>query len=287
MTYILYHEDQDGFGAAFAHWRLSRMAGVTDKAAYIPVQHGRVMPTIEDNATVFILDFSYPREQLVELNARTSLYVIDHHATAQKDLEGLDFTVFDMNHSGAVLAWNFFVRYFKLSESVFLVPDLLKYVEDADLYRWSLPCSREIVAGIRSYPFEMGVWDKLEVNRLFHAGVDILRYSEMLVEATLKETFDLYLGEYRVPCVNCSTKQIQSRVCDRLLELHPDAMFSAYYFDQSDGTRTYGLRCKSNFDVSAIAKRYGGGGHQKAAGFQVAAPVGGGKDTCFAWRRDQ
>jgi len=32
--------------------------------------------------------------------------VLDHHQTAQKALEGLNFAHFDMTKSGAVLAWN-------------------------------------------------------------------------------------------------------------------------------------------------------------------------------------
>jgi len=33
------------------------------------------------------------------------------------------------------------------------------------------------------------------------------------------------------------------------------------------------LRSRGDFDVSAVARQFGGGGHKAAAGFSVAAPV--------------
>ena len=35
----------------------------------------------------------------------------------------------------------------------------------------------------------------------------------------------------------------------------------------------YSLRSRSDFDVSEIAKKFGGGGHAKAAGFATKEPV--------------
>ena len=45
--------------------------------------------------------------------------------------------------------------------------------------------------------------------------------------------------------------------------------FAACYWDTAEG-RTFGLRAADEgLDVSEVAKRYGGGGHAKAAGFEV------------------
>ena len=58
--------------------------------------------------TVFIVDFSYPRTILEEMEeSAESLVVIDHHKTAEEDLRGLDYCHFDMTHSGAYLAWEY------------------------------------------------------------------------------------------------------------------------------------------------------------------------------------
>jgi nanoRNase/pAp phosphatase (c-di-AMP/oligoRNAs hydrolase) len=48
--------------------------------------------------------------------------------------------------------------------------------------------------------------------------------------------------------------------------------FAASYFDTPDG-RKFSLRSKdTGMDVSEIAKRFGGGGHARAAGFMM--PIG-------------
>jgi len=44
--------------------------------------------------------------------------------------------------------------------------------------------------------------------------------------------------------------------------------FGAAYFVRDDGKKVYSLRSVGDFDVSEVAKKYGGGGHRNAAGFQ-------------------
>jgi len=52
-------------------------------------------------------------------------------------------------------------------------------------------------------------------------------------------------------------------------EQFPEAPFAGYYFDRKDA-RQFGFRSHNGFDVSAVCKRYGGGGHAAAAGFTSA-----------------
>lgn len=51
-------------------------------------------------------------------------------------------------------------------------------------------------------------------------------------------------------------------------ELNEHPPFGATYYDVADG-RIFSLRSVGDFDVSAIAKKYGGGGHKNAAGFKL------------------
>ena len=55
----------------------------------------------------------------------------------------------------------------------------------------------------------------------------------------------------------------------RLLEKNPDALFAAGYFQRADRKWQFSLRSREGFDVSEVAKKYGGGGHAPAAGFEV------------------
>lgn len=72
-----------------------------------------------------------------------------------------------------------------------------------------------------------------------------------------------------VPCVNAPFWSI-SELVEELCEGHPFA-FGWHISDK--GRAVYSLRSRGEYDVSELAKRWGGGGHKNAAGFNVPAPV--------------
>ncbi|GAB4280171.1 MAG: DHH family phosphoesterase [Oscillatoriaceae cyanobacterium] len=254
-TYILYHGHcYDGFGAAWAAWK-----ALGDNAQYIGVNYGEPQPEIPDNAAVFIVDFSYPRDVLLELKERSSsLLVLDHHKTAQEDLRELDFAVFDMQKSGAMLAWEFWHP----GEPI---PELISYIQDRDLWRFELPQSREVFVALTSYPMEFQVWDSLDVGFLKTEGAPILRFQQQTVKNICRNAFYRDVGGYNIPVVNATA--FFSDVAHELCCRYPEAAFTAYYYDRKDGKRQWGLRSEGDFDVSAVAKKLGGGGHRNAAGF--------------------
>jgi hypothetical protein len=318
-TYILYHGHcYDGYGAAFAAWLRYQ-----DNATYIPVSYGQLMPQIDNDSDVFILDFSYPREALKELARRTfSLVVLDHHQTAEKDLTGLQEEIadefyktergkelpgspylirFDMNKSGAVLACEFF-HGDSIKCEVGQLGEFFAYLQDRDLWKFELPMSREVSMALRSYPFDFKTWSDLSgivvsgqiyeapgicMDRLKKEGVACRRLTEQQVEIMAKNArialFDLTgtpqivfgangtkamtHGEktWAVPVANATV--FFSEVGEKLLELHPEAPFSAYYMDRRDGHRQWGFRSRPDFDCSVVAKAFGGGGHRCASGF--------------------
>ena len=90
------------------------------------------------------------------------------------------------------------------------------------------------------------------------------------MEELLAAVMWMELGGYRVPVVNATgnTSELGHRLC----EVFPEAAFSASYRDTAEDRREWSLRSMGDFDVSAIAKRYGGGGHRNAAGFQTERP---------------
>jgi oligoribonuclease NrnB/cAMP/cGMP phosphodiesterase (DHH superfamily) len=258
---VLYHAFcADGFGAAWAAWK--RLGAGT---RYLPVQHGAAPPEIPEDDEVFILDFSYPRATIEEMHARFHrLQVIDHHRTAEAELEGLDYALFDNEKSACVLAW----EYFHPGEAV---PELLQYIMDKDLWLHHLPRSREVFAGLSSYPMDFEVWSELEITTLAEEGVAILRYQRELVDVACSNARIETLAGHEVPVVNAPW--FGSEVGAALLERHPEAPFVAIYFDRGDGKRQWSLRSKDSFDVSTIARRFQNGGHRQAAGFETELPA--------------
>lgn len=261
VTHVIYHGHcDDGFGAAFSAWKR-----LGDGVSYIPAQHGDAVPELPDSACLALVDFCYPRPIMEKLRARLKgLVVLDHHVTAQADLAGLQEAVFDMDKSGAHLSWNYF-------HPAQPLPELLAYIEDKDLWRFDLPQSKEFTAALRSYPMDFQIWDAFDVDHLRCEGVALLRLQEQMVEAHCRRARWIELGGYRVLAVNAS--DLRSEIANRLCSQYPELPFAAAYYDTREGYRSWSLRSVGDFDVAALAKRWGGGGHKNASGFTETQPV--------------
>jgi uncharacterized protein len=257
MIYILYHANCfDGFGSAYAAWK-----ALGETATYIPVQHGQPFPEIPDQSEVYIQDFAYSRAELLRLSDRHEIKVLDHHKTAMNDLSDLSFTIFNLNKSGATIAWEFW-------HPNQPIPELLLYVEDRDLQRLKLSESQSVHYALMSYPMDFQVWDTLAVEQLKVEGKIITQFAQQMIEDICRKVQFLEVGGYpNIPTVNSSILMLEVKA--RLCEQYPDAPFTAYYFDREDGKRQWGLRAnQSDFDVSEVAKSLGGGGHRLDAGFE-------------------
>ena len=253
--YILYHANcYDGFASAYAAWKV-----LGDNANYIPVQHGDPLPEIPDGSEVYIQDFAYSRPELLALSDRTSVTVLDHHKTAMNDLSGLSFAIFNLNKSGATLAWEYW-------HDNSPVPELFAYIEDRDLQRLKLSESQNVHYALLSYPLNFQVWDTLTVEQLKTQGRIIAQFANQLIEKICSNVMFREIGGYaNIPTVNSPVLMLEVKA--RLCEKYPDAPFTAYFFDRGDGKRQWGLRANGDFDVSKVAQHLGGGGHQLDAGF--------------------
>lgn len=258
---VIYHAScADGFTAAWCAW-----LKYGDDAEYLPAQYGDEPPDVTGK-DVLIVDFSYPRAVLLdmELQKPRSLRILDHHKTAQEALRGLSFAKFDMNRSGAGLAWD---ELHGLPR-----PVLVDYVEDRDLWRWKLSASREVSAWLGSFDFDFDTWndlhDQLSIPGNFQgivqSGSAILRSADRHAAHMCKQAGRAVVGGYFVPFIN--TTSLTSEIVGKLAE---EATFACGWFQRSDGKFVYSLRSRDGFDVSVIAKQYGGGGHPGAAGFTL------------------
>lgn len=297
----IYHGNcADGFGAA---WVIRRFFGEKN-VEFFAAKHGGVIPEVS-NREVVMVDFSYKRPVLEEFAQRcSSLLILDHHKSARDDLSGVLFTapptydghldraargrvgesnpieefayvarlskvsvLFDMERSGAVLAWNYF---FPNEE----VPLLLQHVQDRDLWRFRMHDTRDISALIFSYPYDFGTWDSLISDcavpcmraRMAAIGHALQRKLDKDITELLPQTTRmLNISGCLVPVANLPYT-MASEAAGRLAKDYP---FAACYYDGPDG-RNWSLRStEDGMDVAEIAKLYGGGGHAHAAGFRT------------------
>lgn len=272
-TFVLYHSNcPDGFAAAWAVWMHLHEFSPELQASYIPVNYQQPLPEIPDGSDVVIVDFSYPREVIEELAARCRVLVLDHHPTAKAALHGLACARFEEHKCGAVMAWEHF---FPTRD----VPELLLYIQDRDLWQWRMPRSKQINAALwKGTPRDFSrwkdilyLWDKgvtTGKERLIEAGEILATYDAQTVEMLCRHPHWQRILHWTVPAV--ASPVLQSEIGHQLLQLHPSAPFAAIYMTLDDGTYAYSLRSRTDdFDVSVVAKEFGGGGHKPAAGFRV------------------
>ncbi len=281
----IYHANcDDGIAAAWAIWARWG-ASYTE---YVACQYGQEPPDVTGK-DVLIVDFSFKADVMAELQEKAKrIIVLDHHKSAEKELEafirlecvGGALTAercyrlmsgvgvhFDMNKSGARLAWEY-------AHGVDEMPELLAAVEDRDLWRFNLPFTKDISAALRSYPRDLETFDDL-VGRsaeLVQEGITVRRYIEQIVSNICDTAFEEEVAGHKVPVAACSYDFV-SETAHQLLKRNPDAPFAACVVRSYEGV-TYSLRSEdSRMDVSEIARSMGGGGHRNAAGFRLEKPA--------------
>ena len=259
VDFVIYHKDcTDGFGAAYSAWK-----SLGNKAEYYAATHGEPPPDVKGR-NVVILDFSFNNattKQMIEDAA--NLMVIDHHKSAMVELHDISNTYFDMTHSGARLAWDFFHPGKE-------PPKFINYIEDRDLWKWELPYSKEFAAAFDMVPFEFEEFEKFEDDSVFDDAVKrgsyILAYSKTVIKKICDKAESRKFEGLSAMVVNASRwmSEIGSR-------LSPDCDFAIiWYYDHLSRNIKVSLRSfHETVDVSEIAKKFGGGGHKKAAGFTL------------------
>ena len=257
---IIYHGGcYDGFTAA---WIVHRY--YNGSVDLFPGKYGENPPDVEDR-DVIIVDFSYPRETMIEMRSKAKTFTcLDHHKTAEENCRGIMGCVFDMERSGAGMAWDAFFGTRR--------PDWINAVEDRDLWRLRLPGAKAFHAYMASMPMTIENWDRIhasEFRDLVDLGNQVLRYITTYIDKAVKEARCIPIDGNLVIVLNIPY-QNASETADRLLELYPGVDYAMGYFQRADGRWQYSLRSRSEFDVSEVAKKYGGGGHAQAAGFDTA-----------------
>lgn len=256
---VIYHADcTDGFGAAYSAWKQ-----LGNRAEYHACKHGTTPPDVKGKI-VAILDFSFDNATTKKMiEEAEALIVIDHHKSAMVELHDISNTLFDMTKSGAMLAWEFFHPGKE-------PPKFIRYIQDRDLWKWELEYSKEFSAAFDMVPFEFEEFEKFEDDSVFDdarkRGSFILAYSKTVVKKVCEKATSRKMDGMDVMVVNAS--HWMSEIGARLA---PDCDFAMiWYWDHEDKHTKVSLRAfHDTVDVSEIAKRFGGGGHKKAAGFQL------------------
>lgn len=299
---VIYHANcYDGFTAA---WVFKRFRGDAD---FVPGNYGQDPPDCKGR-DVWLLDFSYPRDVMLKSVIAPSerTIVLDHHKTAEAALDGIlqdvrkkglqrtaDQIVFDMSRSGAGITFDFLEDEFDKRHGVhtprlqgYRKMRIVDYVEDRDLWKFQYPQTKAVLAWMATQPMTFEAWDSLAVHcetasdgmvPAVTAGKHVMSYIENYGKKAMATARMEKLDGHTVPTMNIAYLNCSDHL-DSMLSATPDAPFVVSYFRRADGKWQFSLRSREDFDVSEVAKKFGGGGHKQAAGFEVEV---------FPWDRIQ
>ena len=271
---VIYHGGcVDGFGAALAVNQYYKRNNIIKNIIYFPGYYNSPPPNVQ-NKNVLICDFSYSKEITLNLISQAqNLLILDHHKSAEMNLKDIPEVnkVFDMTHSGAYITW----KYFFGSEDV---PLLIKYIEDNDIWLKQMPFTSEVTSYIQSLPFEFTEYEKLLDenyinNTVIPSGIGMYKQNEYYIKQAVKRAtpkFVLIDNKYYFGCF-LNTSVLKSEIGSKVFSEYTLCDFSAMYNLNDNKPETFfSLRSEDErADVSAIALKYGGGGHRNASGITV------------------
>ena len=268
---VIYHGRNcpDGFAAALAAWLYYE-----GEAEFLGLDHGDVktladLPAVAGRA-VYILDFSFDEPLLREIDAvAAKLVLLDHHLSAAEKLTGFQcrngVVHFDMKKSGAHLAWEFFLPEMAL-------PDLVKYVEDRDIWVWQYPESAGFLAALDMEALDFERWHGIAQlhGAALQAYIDrgramdekFVKLAQGMSENAQPLSFNGVQGlMVNVPGV------FHSLVGDLLCQ--KSGTFALMWTVDKTGVIKCGLRSRSGFSCIPLAESMQGGGHAQACGFKM------------------
>jgi oligoribonuclease NrnB/cAMP/cGMP phosphodiesterase (DHH superfamily) len=219
---------------------------------------------------VLICDFSFKKEIINKiLEIAKNLLIIDHHISAQKDLQDIDpkYKIFDMAHSGAYLVWLYFYPNVP-------VPLFVKYIEDNDIWLKAMQNTLEVTAFVASLELIFDEYEKFIVdetniaNFAIPTGTILLKQAQKQTDVALTKStvkmIDSCNNIYFVGVCNSTTNI--NEVGNQMLTKYPYIDFSVIY-SSNNGSNNGSLRSDdTRADTSIIASKYGGGGHRNASG---------------------
>jgi hypothetical protein len=241
---------------------------------FLAYQYGTTPPQVEGRV-VYLVDLGLPLPQMRALKAQASaVHWIDHHASQQSIRDQLGWGVLDPSECGSTLCW----RELFPGEPL---PPVLAYVRDKDLWRWALPDSKAICAGL------VATFGNERFQGLLDADLAAMADKGRPLLAKLAERVDAAVtggvvleqpfgrpGRALVVFANKDQSDIGDRICTPVADGGLGYDLAVMLFRKPDGRWVHSLRSATTGpDCGLIAAAGGGGGHPRSACFTAATPV--------------
>lgn len=289
-TIVLYHRNcRDGFAAAAVASRYYQEQKDLKQVLFFGLDPSKVMNDLQavlsynPNCKIRSFDVSYTLEAFNLLKSHFhDLVIVDHHKTTVEVFP--DGVIppeirFNNDYCGCVLAWKY---YYGEKE----VPLFLNYLQDRDLWKTDMPNSEIINQGLfylisysyidndRQRPKFDQWWEYMDDSNIWmekanQIGDVLLKNKERDLDFLKKNARPAQFMEFSIMCCNATT--LVSDLGNVISHEHPETAFTLLYRIVGSevwfSLRSDNLQEGGGFDVSTVAKRFGGGGHRNASGF--------------------
>ncbi|MDE1874606.1 MAG: phosphoesterase [Patescibacteria group bacterium] len=273
-TIAIYHKDcTDGTTAAAIVLRKY------PEAMLFPIGHGyapeEMTPIVAlagapGESQIFTVDGVFGATEF--LAAGHNVVSLDHHEGIRDEYKKLaaenkDFTfIFDNDKSGASLAWQYFFPDMPM-------PELVKLVEDQDLWKWRYSPDTENAGAIlwmyNDRPQELLPLLDSSIEPIKKEGAVITRYNRAEIHKLVEEIepLDMKIGDATVPVYNVPA--MYRSAIGNILSERGGKTVGLFTIEAHEARMSF--RGKDGQEPSAldIAKKLGGGGHKNAAGARV------------------
>ena len=284
-----YHNDADGRCAGFWVYYCAGLSDVNDNAEFIEMSYEKPFPMdiIRPDEQVYIVDYSISPDEMRELLKITKdVTWIDHHKTAIEKYEGFEHDIRGVRIDGIAACMLTYCYLHRMTVGGLgeIRPFDIRMTEDA-------PCFTKLIADWDVWKFDYGdetrkfvtafnaedfrpkstnwhrfVDDNIDRNAelvMIGWGATMIRYRDGWAKECLKrfgfETEFEGLKCFAVNLGNCNSEYFKSL---------PEGKYDVFMPFAFNGEKWTVSMYSTTHDISGICKKYGGGGHAGAAGFQ-------------------
>lgn len=308
-TLVLHHSaDNDGLACrAVAHKALG------DTADLLGWDYGQPLPDLSPYSTVYMLDISLPIEVMRENAGK--IILIDHHASllaAVAPFKDSFKGYYCIDGVAACrLAWQYLIassalidahdKSLPIKEDYTSIPsrvsepyaiELLgrfdiwdKRLKEVDLFQLGIQAESSPNWALL---FDRGFDGSAYIGTLLANGRTIQRYTDTInAQISTERGFDLQWEGFYWRCLN--TARCNSLTFTAALRPEHDGCLAYHWNGKHWKFSLYGVPHKPTLNLSVVSKKYGGGGHAQASGFQLdelPAELGGVKLQYFGHTPD-
>lgn len=254
-------------------------------ATLIGYDYGEPIPELPTGEAVIIIDVSMPMKDMEHIaeNSNWQLTWIDHHVSAINEFknyvgdgEAFCVAVLEVGIAACEIAWKYYFPDFPITSPVQLLGeyDTFRNKDQDRFNKYVLPFQygmRSICTSAESFPSRLldrkfTVYDVIFIEDINKTGLGILKYQMEQNKKLCEKAFHFNFLGHRAICLNTTTPNsltFESVYDPAKHDVMMPFSFTGKFWVFSLYTET------DNVDCSVLAKKMGGGGHRKAAGFQV------------------